>query len=251
MKEKTLPMETVGSALDNWKDIWSSKSAGYSIASDGSMTDLLRLDGFDSGMGYISPENWFEYVRQTCETIGLATDDEFLEVGCGAGAFMHALSPCPRIQVGVDYSANQIKMAKEFKSEQMMFFEKDANDIHTLEKKFDVVLVNSVIQYFPSMDYFLEFFGKVVAVLRDGGRGCVLDINDIEKKDEYTRRRYIEHGGKKKYLENYKGLKHAFYSREQILEILERLGVGSVRIEDQFIRNCRVSEFRFNVFFEK
>ena len=101
------------------------------------------------------------------------------------------------------------------------------------------------------MDYVLEFFGKVVAALRDGGRGCVLDVNDNEKKDEFTRRRHIEHGGKKKYLECYKGLEHAFYSRDQILETLEHFGVGSVRIEDQFIRNCGTSEFRFNVFFEK
>jgi len=244
-------MEIVGRVLDNWKDIWCSKSAGYVGTGDGSMTDLLGLDGFDSGIGHISPENWSEYVRQTCETIGLAADDEFLEVGCGSGAFMHALVPTPEKQVGIDYSANQIKIAKEFKLEQMMFLEVDAIDIHTLERKFDVVLVNSVIQYCPSTEYFLEFFGKVVAVLRDGGRGCVLDINDIEKKDEFTRRRYIEHGGKKKYLENYKGLKHAFYSRDQILETLKHLGLGSVRIEDQFIRNCGTSEFRFNVFFEK
>ncbi|MAF96427.1 MAG: hypothetical protein CMM60_11830 [Rhodospirillaceae bacterium] len=244
-------MEAVGRALDNRKDIWCSRSAGYVETGNGSMTDLLRLDGFDSGMGHISSENWFEYVRQTCETIGLAADDEYLEVGCGTGAFMHALVPAPEKQVGIDYSANQIKVAKEFKSDQMMFFEIDANDIHTLKKKFDVVLVNSVIQYFPSMEYFLEFFDKVVAIVRDGGRGCVLDVNDIEKKDEFTRRRYIEHGGKKKYRERYKNLEHAFYSRDQILETLKHLGIGSVRIEDQFIRNYRNSEFRFNVFFEK
>ena len=101
------------------------------------------------------------------------------------------------------------------------------------------------------MEYFLDFFGKVVAILKNDGRGCVLDVNDIEKKEEFTRRRYIEHGGKKKYLENYRGLEHAFYSRDQFLEISKRLGLGSVRIEDQFIRNCGTSEFRFNVFFEK
>lgn len=237
--------------MDNWKDIWSSRSAGYVETGDGSMTDLLRLDGFDSGMGHINPESWFEYVRRTCETIGLAAADEFLEVGCGAGAFMHALHPSPEKQTGVDYSASQIKVAKKFKSEQMKFLEIDAIDIDALEGNFDVVLVNSVIQYFPSMEHGLEFLGKVVAVLKDDGRGCVLDINDLDKKDEFTRRRYNEHGGKKKYLESYKGLEHAFYSRSQILETLERLGVGSVRIEDQFIRDCRVSEFRFNVFFEK
>ncbi|MCH7864395.1 MAG: hypothetical protein IIC56_04155, partial [Proteobacteria bacterium] len=59
------------------------------------MADLLGRDGFDSGMGHISPESWFEYVRQTRETIGLAADDEFLEVGCGTGAFMQALVPWP------------------------------------------------------------------------------------------------------------------------------------------------------------
>lgn len=244
-------MDTARIALDNWKDIWGSRSAGYVGTGNGSMTDLLRLDGFDSGMGRISPESWFAYVRRTCEAIGLAADDAYLEVGCGAGAFMHALVPSPKKQVGVDYSANQIKVAREFKSDPMTFFEIEANDIHTLEEKFDVILVNSVIQYFPSMDYVLEFFGQVVAALRDGGRGCVLDVNDIENKDEFMRRRYIEHGGKKKYLERYKGLEHAFYSRDQILEALKRLGAGSVRIEDQSIRGCQVSEFRFNVFFAK
>ena len=151
-------MEIVGRVLDNWKDIWCSKSAGYVGTGDESMADLLGLDGFDSGIGYISPENWSEYVRQTCETIGLAADDAFLEVGCGSGAFMHALVPTPEKQVGIDYSANQIKIAKEFKLEQMMFLEVDAIDIHTLERKFDVVLVNSVIQYCSSTEYFLEFF---------------------------------------------------------------------------------------------
>ena len=138
-------MEIVGRVLDNWKDIWCSKSAGYVGTGDGSMTDLLGLDGFDSGIGYISPENWSEYVRQTCETIGLAADDAFLEVGCGTGAFMHALIPTPKKQVGVDFSASQIKVAEKFKSEQMTFLETEANNNHTLEGKFDVVLVNSVI----------------------------------------------------------------------------------------------------------
>ena len=50
-------MEIVGRVLDNWKDIWCSKSAGYVGTGDGSMPDLLGLDGFDSGIGYISPEN--------------------------------------------------------------------------------------------------------------------------------------------------------------------------------------------------
>ena len=47
------------------------------------------------------------------------------------------------------------------------------------------------------MEYFLDFFGKVVAILKNDGRGCVLDVNDIEKKEEFTRRGYIEHGGKR------------------------------------------------------
>ena len=176
-------MKTAGKTLDNWKDIWASRSVGYIETGDGSMEDLLGLDGFDSGMGHISPENWYEYVRKTCEKIGLTVDDEFLEVGCGTGALMHALVPSPKKQVGIDFSENQIKVAKAFKSEQMTFYEIDANNIHTLEKKFDVVLVNSVIQYFPSIEYAMEFLRNIVAALENGGRGCILDINDIEKKD--------------------------------------------------------------------
>ncbi|WP_327031013.1 amino acid adenylation domain-containing protein [Micromonospora sp. NBC_01740] len=109
-----------------------------------------------------------------------------LEVGCGTGLLLSRIAPRARRYVATDISAAVLRtvgawVAREplrYPSVELM--RRSADDFSGLaDDSFDLVLLNSVVQYFPSAAYLRRVLAEAVRVTRPGGHVLVGDVRDL------------------------------------------------------------------------
>ncbi len=230
-----------------WKEIWERKGAG--VQAKANLQALICLDGFDTGAGRISEDEWERMVLRARERLCITNSQRVCEVGCGAGAFLYGLyGTGVRRVYGVDYSGSLLAISAAAMPEGV-FVVAEASSIPFKPAVFDAVVSNSVFQYFPNHAYAASAFLEMVRVLRSGGRGLVLDINDASKQEtfEAARRAQMPPG---EYERLYRDLPHLFFEKEWWVNLGEKCGIR-VSIYEQDIAGYGNAPFRYNALFEK
>lgn len=95
-----------------WKDIWSEKGEDFA---DFDITNLIKADGFDTSGTSLNTRSWMDFFEYVAKLIQIDSDKKWvLEIGCGGGAALKALSFInDKLEIyGIDYSQNLIKLAK-------------------------------------------------------------------------------------------------------------------------------------------
>lgn len=82
---------------------------------------------------------------------------KILEIGCGTGEVLAELKP--KRGVGIDISAEMVKIAKE-KFPDLEFFQMDAENI-TLEEKFEYIIISDTLIYFEDIQKAFKELKKV------------------------------------------------------------------------------------------
>ena len=138
-----------------------------------------------------------------------------------------------------------VNLAKEIMPG-MVFESKDAAQFET-SCKYDIVLSNSVFQYFDSFEYAKKVIRKMVSASKR--MVVILDINDVARKEEAM---IIRRGqlSQIEYKEKYDGLSHLFYDKKWFKAIAEECNCN-IEIHNQDINGYLNSKFRFNVFLTK
>jgi amino acid adenylation domain-containing protein len=107
-----------------------------------------------------------------------------LEIGCGNGHIMRALAGACERYVGVDFSREMLDAAARLAKsagwdERVSLHQLTAAELGDLpETAFDLVVMNSVIQYFPTLMYLEGVLRAAVDMLLPGGRIFVGDVRD-------------------------------------------------------------------------
>ncbi|WP_344854066.1 amino acid adenylation domain-containing protein, partial [Pedobacter jeongneungensis] len=169
-----------------------SKTLWDFIAKDS--TDSISASGWKSNFTGepFSKLEMKEFVTNVLEKIKphLSSSNTVLEVGCGSGLIMFELAPLVSSYVGTDISNEVLKICKhdieagKFKNIELK--ELNAQEIDQFgEATFDVIIANSVIQYFPSLDYLRRFLLKCVNLLSENGVLFLGDIMDKSLQKEY------------------------------------------------------------------
>jgi amino acid adenylation domain-containing protein len=112
--------------------------------------------------------------------------ESILEIGCGTGMLLFSLAPhCVRYhgtdfsQVSLDYVAAQIE-ANRPRFDNVTLARLLASDFTGIEpNSFDVVILSSVVQYFPSLDYLLTVIEGSLRVLKPDGTIFLGDIRSL------------------------------------------------------------------------
>lgn len=95
-----------------------------------------------------------------------------LDFGCGAGRLTRAVSLRFERAVGVDISAEMIRVARELNADRpnCEFVVNEAPDLARFESRsFDFVYSSIVLQHLPGRDVALAYVRELVRVLADGG----------------------------------------------------------------------------------
>ncbi|HKF49644.1 MAG TPA: amino acid adenylation domain-containing protein [Terracidiphilus sp.] len=97
-----------------------------------------------------------------------------LEIGCGTGMLLFRIAPTCDLYHGTDFSRVSMNYLETRLSEsplpQVKLSRQRADDFTFIpEGSFDAVILNSVVQYFPSAEYLLDVIEKSMGTLRPGG----------------------------------------------------------------------------------
>ncbi|MGH9336559.1 MAG: phosphopantetheine-binding protein, partial [Vicinamibacteria bacterium] len=130
----------------------------------------------------IPAEEMREWVDATVDRILAKNPSRVLEIGCGTGLLLYRIAPGVERYVGCDLSSKAILGLRERVSSgpglsRVELFEREASDFTGIEpRSFDTVIINSVSQYLPSAEYFLNLLESAVESLCEGGRIFVGDV---------------------------------------------------------------------------
>ncbi|WP_339145036.1 class I SAM-dependent methyltransferase, partial [Croceitalea sp. MTPC5] len=127
-----------------------------------------------------------------------------LEVGVGSGLLMYSLLDDVASYTGLDISQTVIARHKsQFKDREddVHFYHLKADQLDQLsdDALFDTIIVNSVCQYFPGIQYFENVLDKIMDKLTEKGSVFIGDIRNldlhkkiIKEKLDYEGRTYSE-----------------------------------------------------------
>jgi SAM-dependent methyltransferase len=125
-----------------------------------------------------------EQVEGTVERILSLKPERILEIGCGTGLVLFRVAPyCNQYcatdmsQFAIDYVARHLgNLAERVELRQAL-----ADDFSFVEPgSFDVVVLNSVVQYFPGARYLERVLNQALRALRKGGSIFVGDVRSFE-----------------------------------------------------------------------
>jgi 2-polyprenyl-3-methyl-5-hydroxy-6-metoxy-1,4-benzoquinol methylase len=115
-----------------------------------------------------------------------------LEIGCASGITMYKVAPEVKSYTGTDLSAsiiefNRLKCA-ETGVGNITLACMGADEIDQLEpQRFDIIVINSVIQAFNGLNYLRRIIGKAFRLLNDDGILFIGDVMDLDSRDRLLR----------------------------------------------------------------
>lgn len=227
--------------MEKWRAIWNSSERINNTI----LEIFIKADGFDSGPGSFSLENWKIYVQQFYNKLSIQSNESIFEIGCGSGAFLFPLYLNGNKVGGVDYSSPLIDLANIIMKD--CDFERNEASKTDFKLRYDYVISNSVFHYFDSLDYAEEVIKKML--LKATKKVGIFDINDFSKKSEYHKTR-TGRMNKQEYIQKYEGLDHLFYRKRWFEEIAEKYSV-KIEIFHQTFKDYSNSKLRFNVIMTK
>ncbi len=172
--------------LSEWQLIWDDVYKSEKKETD----PIFNVSGWKSSYtGKQIPDiEMHEWVDNTVNNIMSLEPANILEIGCGTGLLLFRLAPKCNKYTGLDFSSSVLNKTKEIvKAKNLTNVDllcQEANNLDNLEPDFyDVIVINSVIQYFPRVDYLLNVLEKAIAVLKPGGKIYIGDVRSYELLD--------------------------------------------------------------------
>ncbi|HEX4147968.1 MAG TPA: thioesterase domain-containing protein, partial [Pirellulales bacterium] len=126
---------------------------------------------------------WLDQTSQRIRSLRPAGFDRVLEIGCGTGLVLFQIAPHCRHYWATDFSAASIDyLDRTLKSnfnlpQNVVLRNQPADDFDGLAAgSFDLVVLNSVVQYFPSAEYLVRVIAGAMRLLKPGGELFLGDL---------------------------------------------------------------------------
>ncbi|MCA1992517.1 MAG: condensation domain-containing protein, partial [Coleofasciculus sp. S288] len=135
----------------------------------------------------IPAEQMREWVNNQVKQILDLQPKRVLEIGCGTGLMLFRIAPhCTQYwgtdfsQASLDYIRQYVGTREVISLPQVTLLQKMADDFEGIETKtVDAVILNSVVQYFPSIDYLLQVLEGAVKAIASGGFIFIGDVRSL------------------------------------------------------------------------
>jgi ubiquinone/menaquinone biosynthesis C-methylase UbiE/acyl carrier protein len=173
--------------IDAWQTLW---ETAYTSEQARTMEDpLVNTAGWLSSYDGqpIPQEQMREWLDLTVKRIQSYQPENVLELGCGMGMLLLNLVPQCRHYTGLDispaalaYVRGQLETRPE-QLEKVTLLQQPADQLDGIaDASFDTVIINSVAQYFPGIEYFLKVIEGAVRKIKPGGRLFLGDLRSYE-----------------------------------------------------------------------
>ena len=176
-----------GSALQSvqvsqWQSVWDETYRQAPRQSDPAF-NIVGWNSSDTGLP-IPPEQMRAWVDDSVERILATHPRRVLEIGCGSGLLLFPIAPHTELYVGTDYAQAALDTLSDALRRhplpQVALQRRAADDFAGLPpQSFDAVILNSVVQYFPSSDYLQRVLDEAVRLVRPGGLLFIGDVRSL------------------------------------------------------------------------
>ncbi len=173
-----------GERVQHWQEVFNSIYRDTAGQSD----PAFNISGWRSSYTGepIPAEEMREWVDQTVARIQALRPRRMLEIGCGTGLLLFRLAQACEEYCATDISQVALRSltrqlaAPEYALPQVRLLQQAADDFSGFAPgSFDVVVLNSVIQYFPSVDYFIRVLEGAARVVAPGGAIFIGDVRSL------------------------------------------------------------------------
>ncbi|MDZ8224979.1 non-ribosomal peptide synthetase [Nostoc sp. ChiVER01] len=132
----------------------------------------------------IPPEQMRQWVNNQVAQILTLQPKRVLEIGCGTGLILFRIAPHCTKYWGTDFSPVSLNYIQQQLEKQEMpqvtLHQQMATDFEKIETAaFDTVILNSVVQYFPTIDYLIRVLEGAVRATAPGGFIFIGDVRSL------------------------------------------------------------------------
>jgi len=172
-----------GERIAHWQSLYDETMASVPPPAD----RAFNITGWNSSYTGepIPAEEMREWVHETVSRILSRKPRRVLEIGCGTGLMMAQVAPSCDEYVGTDFSIASLRNVEAMKEEipglgHVAVHLRKADDFSGLPAgHFDMVILNSIVQYFPGMDYLMEVLRGALTMLSPGGCIFMGDLRNL------------------------------------------------------------------------
>ncbi|MES2940846.1 MAG: amino acid adenylation domain-containing protein [Pseudomonadota bacterium] len=191
-----------GEQTAHWSQMWEQI---YRDAAHGATGTRFNTTGWTSSYDRlpISEHEMREWVEHGVATILALRPRRVLEIGCGSGLLLHRIAPACEQYLGTDVSASVLEQLAASLEEsppgacEVQLLQRPAHDWSGIEAgRFDTVVINSVVQYFPSLQYLSQVLEQAVqAIGEHGGRIFIGDVRNLQLLEAFHAALLLHQGG--------------------------------------------------------
>ena len=169
--------------VTQWRAVWE-ETYGRGGGGDAAF-DTVGWDSSYTGLP-LSDDDMREWLDHAVRRILALKPERLLEVGCGSGLLLFRVAPHCQHYTATDFSEQAVRRLRELLPRvkpplpSVDLRQGTAEDLAGLPaNEFDTVVLNSVIQYFPDIEYLIKVLEGAVRVVRPGGRVFVGDVRNL------------------------------------------------------------------------
>ncbi|MEM9566927.1 MAG: amino acid adenylation domain-containing protein [Cyanobacteria bacterium P01_E01_bin.34] len=150
----------------------------------------FRIDGWDSSYtGQPFPDDQVQtWMHQTLDRIQALAPKKIVELGCGTGLMLLNLAPQCQQYWGLDQSANALQVLNYqltqlgLERPEVQLHHRRADEVGDVvaPSGCDAVLIVSVVQYFPHINYLLKILEQAVELVEPGGFIFLGDVRNLQ-----------------------------------------------------------------------
>ena len=169
--------------LSDWMAIWNETYSQPAQQEDPSF-NIIGWNSSYTGLPY-SVEEMEEWVDHSVQRLLALHPKRVLEIGCGSGLLLFRVAPQCEYYFGTEPSERALvflerRLKTEPQLSQVVLSQRMADDFEGFEpESLDTVIINSVAQYFPSLDYLVKVLEGAVRLTKPGGAIFIGDVRNL------------------------------------------------------------------------
>jgi amino acid adenylation domain-containing protein len=172
--------------IGQWREVW---DGAYADSAPGPDAEFAGWRSSYTG-DPIPAEEMREWLRHSVDRALALGGARVVDVGVGAGLFLREFAPRVTSYRGLDLSSAALAAAGQVIAGRFagkcVLEQGDAMALAALpDDSADLVLLNSVVQYFPSADYLRRVLEHALRVVGPGGAVFVGDVRDLDLLDAF------------------------------------------------------------------
>ncbi|MBD1926389.1 amino acid adenylation domain-containing protein [Trichocoleus sp. FACHB-90] len=179
-EQKQMEMQLQDEQVSQWQMLYNENYNQPAAGSD----PTFNIVGWNSSYTNqpIPAEQMREWVDNQVAQILDLQPSRVLEIGCGTGLLLFRIVPHCNKYCGTDFSSASLNYIQQQLAQlpQVTLLQKLATDFEGVESEaFDTVILNSVVQYFPSIDYLVRVLEGAINAIAPGGFIFIGDVRSL------------------------------------------------------------------------